>query len=59
MKIPSLIRRSGSAQLLLATWLVTSSVAVAADWPEWRGKGRLGVWREDGILQRFPHRACR
>ena len=54
MRIPSLIRRSGSAQLLLATWLVTSSVAVATDWPEWRGKGRLGVWREDGILQRFP-----
>ena len=52
MKIPSLIRRSGSAQLLLATCLVASSGA--ADWPEWRGKGRLGVWREDGILQRFP-----
>ncbi len=27
---------------------------VAEDWPEWRGKGRLGVWTEDGILETFP-----
>jgi outer membrane protein assembly factor BamB len=26
----------------------------AEDWPEWRGKGRLGVWTEDGILETFP-----
>ena len=26
----------------------------AADWPEWRGEGRLGVWTEDGILDKFP-----
>jgi outer membrane protein assembly factor BamB len=26
----------------------------AADWPEWRGRGRLGVWEEDGILDKFP-----
>ena len=24
------------------------------DWPEWRGKGRHGVWNETGILERFP-----
>lgn len=24
------------------------------DWPEWRGRGRLGVWGEEGILERFP-----
>jgi outer membrane protein assembly factor BamB len=24
------------------------------DWPEWRGAGRQGVWREDGIVERFP-----
>lgn len=35
-------------------------VAVAAaerstgDWPEWRGHGRIGVWRETGVLDRFP-----
>ena len=26
----------------------------ADDWPEWRGQGRHGVWRESGILTSFP-----
>lgn len=26
----------------------------AEDWPEWRGKGRAGVWRETGLVRRFP-----
>lgn len=26
----------------------------AADWPQWLGPQRDGVWREDGILDRFP-----
>lgn len=26
----------------------------ADDWPEWRGKGRLGVWNETGLLDTFP-----
>lgn len=25
----------------------------AADWPEWRGTGRDGVWRETGIVEKF------
>ena len=37
---------------------LTLAVAVAGlsadDWPEWRGKGRLGVWSETGIVERFP-----
>ena len=24
------------------------------DWPEWRGKGRLGIWSENKILRKFP-----
>jgi outer membrane protein assembly factor BamB len=28
--------------------------AHADDWPEIRGKGRLGVWNETGIVQKFP-----
>ena len=24
------------------------------DWPEWRGRGRRGVWTETGILETFP-----
>ena len=30
--------------------------ASAEDWPEWRGKGRRGVWNESGVLDRFPDR---
>ena len=37
-------------------WLafLLAPLVVAEDWPEWRGKGRLGVWTEDGILETFP-----
>ena len=31
-----------------------ASGAQADDWPEFRGAGRLGVWNESGILERFP-----
>lgn len=40
-----------------AAFLLLLSGALAAhadDWPEWRGSLRDGVWREDGIVQRFP-----
>ena len=26
----------------------------AEDWPEFRGEGRLGVWHETGLLEKFP-----
>ena len=26
----------------------------SADWPEWRGTGRQGVWTETGVLQAIP-----
>jgi outer membrane protein assembly factor BamB len=41
----------------LAMMLLLLSAAAAAppeDWPEWRGRGRLGVWTETGILEAFP-----
>lgn len=33
---------------------VTSAVARADDWPQWLGPKRDGVWRETGILEKFP-----
>jgi outer membrane protein assembly factor BamB len=34
--------------------LALAVTAAAADWPEWRGKGRTGTWNETGILETFP-----
>lgn len=35
--------------------LLTLIAALAAeDWPEWRGRGRRGVWNEAGIVESFP-----
>jgi outer membrane protein assembly factor BamB len=33
---------------------VVAGAANSADWPEWRGVGRQGVWTETGIVERFP-----
>lgn len=33
--------------------------AATHDWPEWRGSGRAGVWREDGVLRGFPEEGLR
>ena len=46
------MKRSLLASLLLLTTLTLP--ALAEDWPEWRGRGRLGVWTETGIVETFP-----
>jgi outer membrane protein assembly factor BamB len=33
---------------------VLAASVVAEDWPEWRGRGRFGVWTETGIVETFP-----
>src|SRR6202163_4344686 len=39
----------------IAAFLTIAGVGIRADdWPEIRGKGRLGVWNETGILEKFP-----
>ncbi len=45
MKLPTL-------SLLAA--LSFAIAAPAADWPGWMGVDREGVWKEDGILEKFP-----
>jgi outer membrane protein assembly factor BamB len=29
---------------------------LAEDWPEWRGKGRKGIWTESDIVDKFPEK---
>lgn len=44
-----------SAYLLLAfvCFLITAQRSHAEDWPQWRGPGRDGVWKETGIIDKF------
>ena len=46
---------SVAASLAVAAMAAALGTHVRAeDWPEWRGRGRLGVWNETGILDTFP-----
>ena len=38
----------------IAVASLVPSFVWAEDWPEWRGRGRLGAWNENGILATFP-----
>ncbi len=33
--------------------IVIVGTVIADDWPQWRGPGRDGVWKETGIVSRF------
>ena len=43
-----------AAVACVVTLAVSSGTTHAEDWPEFRGKGRLGVWNETGVLESFP-----
>jgi len=34
--------------------VLAPAFAAADDWPQWLGPNRDGVWREDGIVEKFP-----
>ena len=38
---------------LLAAFALTTGVR-ADDWPQWMGPKRDNVWREEGIVEKFP-----
>ena len=43
------------AAALCALAVLCGSVCLRADdWPQWRGPGRDGVWKETGLLEKFP-----
>jgi outer membrane protein assembly factor BamB len=48
---PALGRRLLASSLLV---FLFSAVVRGDDWPQWLGPQRDGVWRESGILERFP-----
>src|ERR1041384_2170652 len=48
MHIPMLMRL---AFLAFCTWVLN---VPADDWPQWQGPRRDGVWRESGLVGKFP-----
>lgn len=51
----SATRRVGTTALLVLAGLFAMTLpGQATDWPEFRGKGRLGVWEETGLVATFP-----
>ena len=38
----------------IAVLITSSALAHSADWPQWMGPGRNGLWNEDGIVSRIP-----
>ena len=39
--------------LAVITLVLFGINAFAADWPQWRGPGRDGIWRETGLIEKF------
>jgi outer membrane protein assembly factor BamB len=57
MRITILLRehaRRGQLAACAFTMMIVGAALQAEDWPEWRGKGRVGVWNETGIIDKFP-----
>ncbi|MDP6635880.1 MAG: PQQ-binding-like beta-propeller repeat protein [Phycisphaerae bacterium] len=40
--------------VLVAILAALTTFASADDWPQWRGAGRDGLWKEKGLLKTFP-----
>ena len=49
----NLAHRIGAIATVAASFAGPGGV-YGGDWPEWRGRGRLGVWQETGALAHFP-----
>src|SRR6266540_7167720 len=52
MSLPPIPRQRFA--LLLGCLLLSAPALLAADWPQWLGPQRDGVWLETGILEEFP-----
>jgi len=38
----------------IVTWIALPSAGRADDWPQWLGPQRDGIWRETGLVDKFP-----
>jgi outer membrane protein assembly factor BamB len=47
-------RRTSPSLAALFVLLVGAHTLVADDWPQWLGPQRDSIWRESGIIQKFP-----
>lgn len=41
-------------RIAVTAWVMAAGIAAADDWPQWMGPQRDNIWREDGLLDRFP-----
>jgi PQQ-like domain len=48
------MNRRSRTVVALALCLAVGSGLAADDWPQWLGPRRDGVWRETGVLDKFP-----
>lgn len=46
--------RAAALPLICAFTLLPSKTAQADDWPQWLGPNRDSVWRETGLVEKFP-----
>ena len=52
---PWAVNRAALRAVTICSLLIANAVTAGAeDWPQWRGKDRLGIWTESGILDKFP-----
>src|SRR5260221_682248 len=50
-------KRNGWTTILFVLLaLIATTGSRAEDWPQWLGPQRDGVWRETGILDKFPEK---
>src|SRR5207244_11919273 len=49
-------RRTNMRMPIVLSFLfqLLAAIAVADDWPQWLGPGRNDVWKETGIVEKFP-----
>ena len=40
--------------MVLTVFSAVAAAALGDDWPQWRGPDRDGVWKETGLIEKFP-----